>query len=85
VHRLAGSNEASRPGTHGVRKATLADQQHAGNGITFVVEITKVIDALHLAGKLDANQLNVRLVLMRPVPDAAQVSIGRISIYRQGD
>jgi tyrosinase len=68
----------------GVRKATMADQQHAGNGVTFVLEITQVIDALHLAGKLDANQLGVRLVPTRPVPEAAQVSIGRISIYRQG-
>ena len=68
----------------GVRKATLANQQHAGNGITFVLEITKVIDSLHLAGNFDANQLNVRLVPMRPVPDAAQISIGKISVYRQG-
>jgi tyrosinase len=68
----------------GVRKATMSDQQHAGNGVTFVLEITQVIDALHLAGKLDANQLGVRLVPTRPVPEAAQVSIGRISIYRQG-
>src|SRR5262249_38056914 len=68
----------------GVRKATKSDQQQAGNGITFVLEITQVIDSLHLAGKLDANQLHVRLVPTRPVPEAAQVSIGRISIFRQG-
>jgi len=68
----------------GVRKATMANQAHAGNGITLVLEITQVIDTLHLAGKLDAAQLHVRLVPMRPVPEAAQVSIGRISIYRQG-
>jgi tyrosinase len=67
----------------GVRKATMANQQ-TGNGITFVLEITQVVDALHLAGKFDANQLSVRLVPSRPVPDAAQVSIGRISVYRQG-
>jgi tyrosinase len=68
----------------GVRKATLADAKHAGNGLTFVLEITHVIDALHLAGALNVAQLHVRLVPLNPVPEAAQISIGRISIFRQG-
>jgi tyrosinase len=68
----------------GVRKATLADAKHAGNGLTFVLEITHVIDTLHLAGALNAAQLHVRLVPLNPVPEAAQISIGRISIFRQG-
>ena len=68
----------------GVRKATMADDEHAGDGLTFVLEITDVIDSLHLAGALNAGQLQVRLVPRRPVPEAAQVSIGRISIFRQG-
>jgi len=66
-----------------VRKATEADAQHAGDGLTFVLEITDVIDKLHLDGALNANQLHVRLVPRLPVPDAAQISIGRISVYRQ--
>jgi len=67
----------------GVRKATLADNTHAGNGLTFVLEITHVIDTLHLAGALNADQLHVRLVPLNPVPEAAKISIGRISIFRQ--
>jgi tyrosinase len=66
-----------------VRKATLADAKHAGNGLTFVLEITHVIDALHLAGALNVSQLHVRLVPLKLVPQAAQISIGRISVYRQ--
>jgi tyrosinase len=68
----------------GVRKATLADGQHAGNGLTFVLEITHVIDALHLAGALNLSPLRVRLLPVKPVSEAAQISIGRISIFRQG-
>jgi tyrosinase len=68
----------------GVRKATLTDDRHAGDGLTFVLEITHVIDTLHLAGALNVAQLNVRLVPLNPVPEAAQVSIGRISVFRQG-
>jgi tyrosinase len=68
----------------GVRKATLSDDKHAGDGLTFVLEISHVIDALHLAGGLDVSKLDVRLVPVKPVPEAAQVSIGRISVFRQG-
>jgi tyrosinase len=67
----------------GVRKATLADDKHAGDGLTFVLEITHVIDTLHLAGALNVAKLNVRLVPLNPVPEAAQISIGRISVFRQ--
>jgi len=67
----------------GVRKATLAEGAHAGDGLTFVLEITHIIDAMHLAGALNASQLQVRLVPIKPVPEAAQISIGRISIFRQ--
>jgi tyrosinase len=77
--RLAGSIAL-----FGVRKATLADTKHAGNGLTFVLEITHVIDTLHLAGALSVSQLHVRLVPLKPVPQAAQISIGRISVFRQG-
>lgn len=68
----------------GVRKATMADGKHAGDGLTFVLEITHVIDTLHLAGALNVAQLHVRLVPMNPVPEAAKISIGRISVFRQG-
>jgi tyrosinase len=68
----------------GARKATKGDGQHAGNGLTFVLDITHVIDALHLAGRLNTDRLPVRLVPINPVPEAAQVSIGRVSIFRQG-
>jgi tyrosinase len=68
----------------GVRKATMVTASQAGDGLTFVLEITHVIDALHLAGALNVAQLHVRLVPLKPVPEAAQVSIGRISVFRQG-
>src|SRR5262249_6641705 len=66
----------------GVRKATLADGEHAGDGLTFVFEITHIIDVLHLAGALNVSQLRVRLVPIKPVPEAAQISIGRTSKFR---
>jgi tyrosinase len=68
----------------GVRKATLANGEHAGQGLTFVLDITDIVDGLHLDNALDVEALDVRIVPVRPVPDVAQVRIGRISIFRQG-
>jgi tyrosinase len=67
----------------GVRKATMRDGKHSGNGLTFVLEITKIIDRLHLAGALDAGHLDVRLVPRNPVSEAARISVERISVFRQ--
>jgi tyrosinase len=76
--------DAGTIGLFGVRKASVRDSRHAGDGVNYVLEITSIVDALHLSGALDANQIHVRLVPLKPVPDSAQISIGRISVYRQG-
>jgi len=68
----------------GVRKASLPDGDHAGEGLNFVLEITDIVDALHLGNALDVSALNVRIVPLNPVPEAAQITIGRVSIFRQG-
>ena len=49
-----------------------------------MLDITKIIDALHSERALDVDALDVRIVPVRPVPDEAEVSIGRVSIFRQG-
>jgi tyrosinase len=68
----------------GVRKASMVDDEHAGKGLTFVLEITKIVDGLHLNNALDVDKLNVRIVPTRPVHEDAQITIGRISIFREG-
>ena len=68
----------------GVRKATQADDEHGGQGLTHVLEITKLLDKLHLNDAIDTDKLDVRIVPVRPVPEEAKVSIGRISLFRQG-
>jgi len=77
--RLAGS-----VALFGVRKATQTDDEHGGQGLNFVLEITKIVDALHLRNALDVDALNVRIVPVNPVPAEAEIRIGRISIFRQG-
>ena len=71
-------------GLFGVREASLPDSEHAGRGITYVLDITHIVDALHLEHGLAADSLAVRIVPVKAIPDEAQISIGRISVYRQG-
>jgi tyrosinase len=69
----------------GVRKASEADDKHAGDGLTYVLEISDIIDRLHLSRAIDAGQLHVLLVARNPVATEAQISIGRISVFRQSN
>lgn len=68
----------------GLRQASEGDGMHAGQGLTFVLEITDIVDKLHLEDSFDVDDLEVRLVPVAPDADDADVTIGRISIYRQG-
>ena len=67
----------------GVHEASAQDGSHGGNGLNKVVEITKVVDRLHLDGVRELNEMPVRFVLRRG--QASDIQIGRISIYRQGN
>ena len=67
----------------GLRRASVQDGQHAGEGLTFILDITHIIDQLHLANALDGDSLQVNIVPNRPLPDEAEIQVGRISVYRQ--
>jgi tyrosinase len=75
---------AGSVGLFGLRTASLTDGEHAGEGLNLVLEITKIVDTLHLRNSLDADSLTVRIVPRQPVPDQAQITVGRVSIYRHG-
>jgi tyrosinase len=75
--RLAGS-----VGLFGARQATATDGEHGGAGLTFVLEITHVVNDLHLQN--DLGGLDVRIVPFDHVPEEAEVRVGRVSIFRQG-
>jgi tyrosinase len=69
----------------GVSKASRADDKHGGNGINETLEITDIIDALHLNNKLDLDHLTVRFVPRTKIQAADEISVRRVSVYRQGD
>lgn len=68
----------------GVKEASRKDGPHGGEGVTFVLEVTDIIDNLHISGGWTHNDLQVRIEPSRPLPDKVVVTIGRVSLYRQG-
>jgi len=75
---------AGSVGLFGLRRASLKDDKHGGQGLNFVLDITKIVDALHLRNALNVDSIHVRIVPHQAVPDQAQITVGRVSIYRQG-
>jgi tyrosinase len=70
-------------GLFGLRQASDKTKKHGGKGINYTLDITKVIDELHLSNSFNLDTLNVSLVPNSYVPDSKPITVGRISIYRQ--
>lgn len=68
----------------GVSSASRRDQPHGGKGLTKVLEITNIIDALHFSQELDVSDLNVEFFSRNTLTPNDQVTVERVSIYRQG-
>ena len=69
----------------GIRKASRVDAPHGGSGLNLTVEITDYIDAHGLDPSLDLQDLRVKLIAEAPIKPEDDITIGRISLYRQGD
>jgi tyrosinase len=86
-----GSNPADHPellagtvGLFGLRRATVVSGQHVGGGLNFLLDISPIVDQLHLRGALNADTLRVTIVPNHTMADNADVVVGRVSIYREG-
>lgn len=76
--------QAGSVGLFGLGDASFEDSKHGGGGLNFVLDITNIVDNLHLNNALDVDSLNVTIVPHRAVPEQSEITVGRISIYRQG-
>jgi tyrosinase len=76
---------AGSVGLFGLRLASAPGGRHAGQGLSFTLDITRIVDALHLSNSLNQDSIQVTIVPHRPIPDQAPITIGRVSIYRQGN
>ena len=64
----------------GVSKATAA---RGSNGVNASFDITSIVDKMHAANAL-GDDISVKLVSAVPGATSDDISIGRISVYRQG-
>ena len=67
----------------GLRRASLKDELHGGSGLRFELDITNIIDTLHLENALEADSLDVKILPSDAVDADAPISIGRVSVYRE--
>jgi len=67
----------------GLRRASTNTGRHQGAGLCLVVDVTPVIDKMHLDHRLDVNDIRVTLVPTRPLPQGTTITVGRISLYRE--
>ncbi len=85
--------EGTKPGEHkellagsvglfGLSGASWVDGEHGGAGLNFVLNITPIVDALHLQNALASNSIDVTISPQQAIRDDADISIDRVSIYR---
>jgi tyrosinase len=67
----------------GVSKASASQGSTGGNGVTMSFDVTSIIDKMHAENSLGSD-LSVKLVSAVPGATSDDISIGRISVYRQG-
>jgi tyrosinase len=67
----------------GMRRASVKDGPHGGRGLTFLLDITQIVDGMYVAKALDVGSLDVSILPRRKLPADTVITIGRISIYRQ--
>jgi tyrosinase len=91
INLPAGANPTDHPellagtvGLFGLRRASRKDGEHSGDGLNFSLEVTDIIDAMHLQNTLNTDSLQVTVVPHQAVPDTAEVTVGRVSLSRLG-
>jgi tyrosinase len=66
--------------TFGVREASRVDEEHAGSGLHFSLDITDLIQ--RLSGRKDWDPKSLRVTFVPKASDtAADIQVGRISLY----
>ncbi len=77
------ANFAGTISLFGVSKASVTRGGAPGNGATISLDITEIVDAMQAKGGL-GDDIAVRVVAAVPGATNDDISIGRISVYRQG-
>jgi tyrosinase len=74
---------AGSVGLYGLRRASIQHDEAGGLGLTFVLDITRILLEQPAAESPYANEIRVSIVPQRQLPDPADLVVGRVSIFRQ--
>jgi tyrosinase len=72
---------AESVGLYGLRMASVRQGKSSGQGLTFILEITRILKDLMASKSLNAEQIHVSILPERPLPDSVTIAIGRVSIF----
>lgn len=67
----------------GLRKASMKESHHGGSGLTFLLDISDVVDELYLDNSLDVDSLDVTILPGNAITGEQHITIGRVTIYRE--
>ena len=91
VNLTAGENPDDHPellagsvALFGLKDASDKNGEHAGQGLTSVIEITEIVDRLHLENTFDVDVLHISIVPHNAIKEEENLQVGRISMFRQG-
>jgi len=68
----------------GLHRASLVDGKHLGGGLSFLVDISPIVDLMHVDNQLNDDNLRVTIVPSFPLSEGASITVGRVSVYREG-
>jgi len=66
---------------YGLRRATVLCGENASQGLTFLLDITRILIELLASKSLNAEEIRVSIVPDRPLPDSITIVIGRVSMF----
>jgi tyrosinase len=72
---------AGSVGLYGLGRASVSGDENGGQGLTFFLDITRIVIDLIRTNSPNAEEIRVTIVSARPFPDSVTIVIGRVSIF----
>lgn len=78
-----GDQLAGHVSLFGLENASKPDGHSGGSGLTFILDITDIVDKLYLENSLDIQSLDVTILPTNIIFENQEIKVGRIGIYRE--
>jgi len=72
---------AGSVGLYGLNIASTASNENGGEGLAFILDITRIVIDLVVTKSLEAGEIRVSIIPNRQLPDSTDIVIGRVAIF----